>query len=99
MTAPDPGARRRSLSDDLLEDLKQGAPRTPSPMPARPATAAVVAAPEVEEATPESAQTPTVELRITPRSWSPAGVTPLPEGGGVAVSLGPLRVSLWRNRG
>jgi hypothetical protein len=99
MTAPAPGARRRSLSEDLLEDLKQGVPRTPTPMPAKPATAASASAPEVEEATPEAPQTPTVELRITPRSWSPAGVTPLPEGGGVAVSLGPLRVSLWRNRG
>jgi hypothetical protein len=26
-------------------------------------------------------------------------VGPLPDGGGLAVSLGPLRVSLWRNRG
>jgi hypothetical protein len=40
-----------------------------------------------------------VELRITPRAWSAAGVAPLPDGGGLAVSLGPLRVSLWRNRG
>jgi hypothetical protein len=98
MTASDPGARRRSLSEDLLEDLKQGPPRAPSPSPAAPPRPPTPP-PAAVEAEPESPQTPTVELRITPRSWSPAGVAPLPDGGGVAVSLGPLRVSLWRNRG
>jgi hypothetical protein len=87
---------RRSLSEDLLDDLKQGAPRPP----ARPAATAEPTAPVVpREAVPAAPQTPTVELRITPRAWSPAGVAPLPDGGGLAVSLGPLRVSLWRNRG
>jgi hypothetical protein len=88
---------RRSLSDDLLDDLKQGAPRTPN----RPTATAEPTATTVvsREAAPDAPPTPTVELRITPRSWSPAGVAPLPDGGGLAVSLGPLRVSLWRNRG
>ena len=97
MTASDPGARRRSLTDDLLADLEQGAPRTPTPSasPKRPAVAPEPSAPPVAS----DPETPTVELRITPRSWSHAGVAPLPDGGGVAVSLGPLRVSLWRNRG
>jgi hypothetical protein len=97
VTASDPGARRRSLSDDLLADLEQGAPRTPTPS-ASPRTPAAAPAAPVQPA-PDAPQTPTVELRITPRSWSSAGVAPLPDGGGVAVSLGPLRVSLWRNRG
>lgn len=98
MTASDPGTRRRSLSDDLLADLEQGAPRTPTPSASpRPPIAAVPTAPA--EPAPDAPQTPTVELRITPRSWSHAAVAPLPDGGGVAVSLGPLRVSLWRNRG
>ena len=97
MTASDPGARRRSLSDDLLADLEQGAPRTPTPSTSPRPVAAVPTAPV--ELEPDTPQTPTVELRITPRSWSPAGVAPLPDGGGVAVSLGPVRVSLWRNRG
>jgi hypothetical protein len=87
---------RRSLSDDLLDDLKQGAPRTP---PRPPAAAEPAAAPVPREAVSDPPQTPPVELRITPRAWSAAGVTPLPDGGGLAVSLGPLRVSLWRNRG
>jgi hypothetical protein len=87
---------RRSLSDDLLDDLKQGAPRPPT-RPAPSAEAATAAVPR--EAVPPAPQTPTVELRITPRAWSAAGVAPLPDGGGLAVSLGPLRVSLWRNRG
>jgi hypothetical protein len=97
VTASDPGARRRSLTDDLLADLEQGAPRTPSPAAAAPKQASV-APPPVHDPD-DGPQTPTVELRITPRSWSPAGVASLPDGGGVAVSLGPLRVSLWRNRG
>lgn len=97
MTASDPGARRRSLSDDLLADLEQGAPRTPTPT-ASPRRSAAVPTPPADPG-PDAPQTPTVELRITPRSWSSAGVAPLPDGGGVAVSLGPLRVSLWRNRG
>jgi hypothetical protein len=97
VTASDPGARRRSLTDDLLADLEQGAPRTPTPSasPKRPAVAPAA----IPQARTDDPQTPTVELRITPRSWSHAGVAPLPDGGGVAVSLGPLRVSLWRNRG
>ena len=97
MTASDPGARRRSLTDDLLADLEQGAPRTSTPVPSPRQPLAPV--PATVEAVPEAPQTPTVELRITPRSWSPAGVASLPDRGGVAVSLGPLRVSLWRNRG
>jgi len=97
VTASDPGARRRSLSDDLLADLEQGVPRTPTPS-ATPRLPAAKPAPSVADE-PDAPQTPTVELRITPRSWSPAGVAALPDGGGVAVSLGPLRVSLWRNRG
>jgi len=87
---------RRSLSDDLLEDLKQGAPRTPL-RPAAAAEPTPVAA--VRKPAAAAPQTPTVEVRITPRAWSSAGVEPLPDGGGLAVSLGPLRVALWRNRG
>ena len=97
MTASDPGARRRSLTDDLLADLEQGAPRTSPSVPSPREPLAPV--PVTVEPAPEAPQTPTVELRITPRSWSPAGVAPLPDGGGVAVSLGPLRVSLGRTRG
>jgi hypothetical protein len=95
-TASDPGDRRRSLSDDLLDDLRQGPSRVPAPT----ASPRPQAGPPADGAAALSAPpTPTVELRITPRSWSPAGVAPLPDGGGVAVSLGPVRVSLWRNRG
>jgi hypothetical protein len=82
------GARGRSLQDDLLEDLRQGVSRpptaaAPAPEPSRPAAAA-----------PE----PAVELRITPRAWSPAGIRALPSGRGYELSVGPLRLSLARSR-
>ena len=80
------GDRGRSLRDDLLDDLRQAPTRVPTPgaapMPELPAPAA--SAPE----------TPTVELRFTPRSWSPAEWTALPRGGGFVLSVGPVRLSL-----
>jgi hypothetical protein len=89
-----PSDARRSLSDDLLDDLKQGAPRLPVRQAATPEPAFV---PSVREPVVTAPQTPTVEVRITPRSWSGASLEPLPDRG-LAVRLGPLRVALWRNR-
>jgi hypothetical protein len=76
-------ARRRTLQDDLLDDLRQ-APVRPAPAPA-PAQEAIAAA-------------PAVELRITPRAWSAAGWTRRPGGDGVTISLGPVRLSLGNLR-
>jgi hypothetical protein len=97
ITAPRSGARPRSLQDDLLDDLRRG----PDYASAAPVTAASVAsppeaAPRVPALAPEP--TPAVELRITPRSWSPAGWTRRPEGDGLTINLGPVCLSLGRLR-
>ena len=79
-------ASRRTLQDDLLDDLRQA--------PVRPAAAPATA--RAEDAAPEPA--PAVELRITPRTWSAAGWTRRPGGDGVTISLGPVCLSLGNLR-
>ena len=96
-TAPRSGARPRSLKDDLLDDLRRG----PDHASAAPVTAASVACPP--EAAPNvpalaPAPTPAVELRITPRFWSSAGLARRPDGGGLTINLGPVCLSLGRLR-
>ena len=91
MTIPSASeARGRSLRDDLLDDLRQGSTRTPGPG----AGPGAGPASEPRPSPAPSTQTPTVELRITPRSWSPAEWRPLPRGGGFVLSVGPVRLSL-----
>ena len=82
--------RSRALQDDLLDDLRQAAPM-PVPHPVHRA------APPPEERrgtawvrTPMS--TPTLELRVTLWQWSAPGVRRLRDG--VALSAGPVRISL-----
>jgi hypothetical protein len=75
-----------SLRDDLLHDLKQ-TPRTPNPTTPAPQ-------PEPRPASAASPATPSVELRITPRAWSPLAWSS--SAGGFVVSAGPLRLSLGR---
>jgi hypothetical protein len=91
MTSDPNAARGRSLRDDLLDDLKQ----PPSRTPVTPAATAPSKPKPVSAATP--VETPSVELRITPRSWSPAEWAPLPNGGFV-LSVGPIRLSLGRSQ-
>ncbi len=88
MTDSSSGVRRRSLREDLLADLQQGTSRIPA------------AGPAAQPGSPlgKTAETTTVELRITPRLWSPAGWTALPEGNGFVVSVGPVRLSLGLRR-
>ena len=86
-TDPSSGARQRTLRDDLLEDLRGGATRTPSP---------VATTPQPQLPFVPSPETPTVELRITPRSWSPVGWSSPPSGGGFVLTVGPIRLSLGR---
>lgn len=96
-TAPRTGARARSLQDDLLDDLRRG----PATTSAAPVTGASVASPpEVASKTSviAAAPTPAVELRITPRSWSSAGLTRRPDGDGLTINLGPVCLSLGRLR-
>jgi hypothetical protein len=89
-SAPRSGAYRRSLQDDLLDDMRQEAAR---------ATGVPVTAPPPLPKAPSAASappTPAVELRITPRSWVPAGWTRRSGGDGLSISLGPLCLSLGR---
>ena len=88
--SPAPAARRRTLQDDLLADLRQGPPVAAAP-PAPPARTA-----PATEAAPGPA--PAVELRITPRTWSAAGWRRRPGGDGVTLSLGPVCLSLGNLR-
>jgi hypothetical protein len=81
---------RRSLTDDLLDDLRQGAPR-----PVAPAATPRPSAPPVAAAD----DTATVELRITPRAWVPLAWDGHPARGGLRVSLGPVRLSVGLPRG
>ena len=91
-SAPGHGGRRRSLQDELLEDLRQGALRpAAAPPPELP--------PEVSEASPRrsarsASPTPAVELRFTPRSWSGVGWMRRPGEAGLTVSFGPVCLSL-----
>jgi hypothetical protein len=88
MTAEPPAETRgRSLRDDLLHDLQQGTPRPPTPT-----TPAPHAEPRPASAAP--AVTPSVELRITPRAWSPLAWSST--AAGFVVSAGPVRLSLGR---
>jgi hypothetical protein len=93
MTTASSGARIRSLQDDLLEDLRQA----PARSSAAPHSAAGMASPgnEPAPALPD-APTPVIEVRVTPRCWSPVGWTRQPDGGGLTVSLGPVCLSLGR---
>jgi hypothetical protein len=82
--------RPRALQDDLLDDLRQAAPM-PVPHPVHRAAPP----PEVRRGTawvqtPTSG--PTLELRVTLWQWSAPGVRRLRDG--VALSAGPVRISL-----
>ena len=92
-TVPSAGVRRRSLQEDLLDDLRQG----PSCPAAAPVTALSLP-PLREEVAPVASDlpTPALELRITPRSWASAGWTRRSGGDGLTISLGPLCLSLGR---
>ena len=81
--------RRRSLRDDLLDDLLRGTTRSPAP---------VVTPPQPRAPSVPTLETPAVEVRITPRAWASAGWTLLPGGDGFVISLGPIRLSLGRLR-
>jgi hypothetical protein len=90
-TAPRSGARRRSLQDDLLDDLRRG------PDSATSGTAASAASPPSTAPSAgalATARTAALELRITPRSWSSARWARRSDGDGLTISLGPVCLSL-----
>jgi hypothetical protein len=91
--------RSRTLRDDLLDDLRQAAPMpaaAPVPEISVPVASAPVrsvhpAAGRPDPATPE---TPTLELRVTPRLWWGLRLKTLGEGPGVVIGAGPVQISL-----
>lgn len=85
-----PATRRRTLQDDLLDDLRQ-TPAPAAPPPVHPTRTSPATEPARDPA-------PAVELRITPRSWSGAGWRRRPGGDGVTLTLGPVRLSLGNLR-
>ena len=94
-THPGTGTRRRSLQEDLLDDLRHGPPPpVATPVPAVPL-------PPIREAPPAASEpaTPALELRITPWSWASAGWTRRSGGHGLTISLGPLCLFLGRLHG
>jgi hypothetical protein len=94
MTAA-PGARRRTLQDDLLDDLRQAPDRrTAAAMPVHRATTESA----VEPASAADPRALAVEVRISPRSWTGAGWVRRPGGDGVMINLGPVRLSLGNLR-
>jgi hypothetical protein len=94
-----PSRRPRSLRDDLLADLRQATPMpaarpeaTPVPEAGRPAPVlASVPAQPVDAADPG---TPTVDVRLTPRSWSAPSLRTRAAGPGVVLAAGPVRISI-----
>lgn len=70
--------------DDLLADLQDEVAARPAAPPTPPPGAADSAA----------APTPTLGLELTPLRWSLPSVRAVPRGPGLAVSVGPVRVSL-----
>jgi hypothetical protein len=87
---PDPspaprGGRSRTMHNDLLQDLRQAAPAALTP--------------PAEDRSPRpprrtSLQTPAAELRFTPRRWSAPALRPLPGRDGLALHLGPFRLTV-----
>ena len=79
--------RPRALQEDLLDDLRQAAP-----MPvARPCLDQPVSVP-AEQSESTGPQAFTMELRLTPRSWSALSVRTPPTG--LVVTAGPLHLHL-----
>src|SRR5215212_11645767 len=79
--------RPRTLQDDLLDDLRSAAP---SPA-ARPTSDHPVPTPAERQASTDP-EALTVELRLTPRSWSALSVRTPPIGTGLVVTAGPLHL-------
>jgi hypothetical protein len=93
MTTPGSSTARtatsRRLQEDLLQDLLQTAP-----IPAtRPESDHLPASRPGRTGAGRGA-TPTVELRVTPRSWAPPSLRSVPGRPGVVLSAGPIRVSI-----
>ena len=82
-----PSRRPRALQDDLLADLRQAAP-----MPVVPLEADHSAPVPRLDATLQ--ETPTIDMRVTPRQWSTPSMRSGGTGTGLVFTVGPLRVSI-----
>ncbi len=91
MTVDATAARRRTSRNDLLDDLLQAA--TPSAGPVAPTPTTVATAAPQPPSVPSS-DTPALELRLTPWSWTLPTWRFLPAEGGWVISVGPVRLSL-----
>ena len=86
--ATTPSRRPRTLQDDLLADLRQAAP-----MPVAPLEANRSAPVPPERLDPTLQETPTIDVRVTPRQWSTPSMRAGSTGTGLVFTVGPLRVS------
>ena len=87
-TTSTPSRRPRALQDDLLADLRQAAP-----MPVAPVEANHSGPVPPERADPTLPETPTIDVRVTPRQWSTPSMRAGGTGTGLVFTVGPLRVS------
>jgi hypothetical protein len=78
--------RTRTLQDDLLEDLRRAAP-----MPAAAPAADLPVLQPAERPGPADPETPTLELRVTPRRWT-APSARLLGGSAFVIGAGPVRL-------
>jgi hypothetical protein len=77
--------RNRTLGDELLDDLRRAAPM-PVAQPSREVAVPV-------ESVPATAETPTIDVQVTPRLWWGLRMKTLGEGPGVVIGAGPVRIS------
>ena len=84
-----PSRRPRTLQDDLLADLRQAAP-----MPVAPLEANHSAPVPPKRLDPTLQETPTIDMRVTPRQWSTPSMRSGGTGTGLVFTVGPLRVSI-----
>ena len=84
-----PSRRPRTLQDDLLADLRQAAP-----MPVAPLEVNLSGPVPPERLDPTLQETPTIDVRVTPRQWSKPSLRPGGTETGLVFTVGPLRVSI-----
>jgi hypothetical protein len=84
-----PSPRPKTLQADLLADLRQAAP-----VPIAPPTVDHSASVPAERPDPRVTETPTVDVRVTPRHWAAPSIRARGTGTGLVLTAGPVRVSI-----
>jgi hypothetical protein len=86
---PAPSAGRgRTMQDELLHDLRQA-----TPMPIVPTAVEQAPSGPPEGPAPRERQTPLLQVHVILQRWSWPHARLLPGGSGLAVGIGPVRVS------